>query len=100
MSTLLGPLSAKTVHEPFLFLPLLHNSGRLLKERICSSRSKFLPLGVDISLELGVSFINPNALRKAKILAFLSVVGLKEDANRKSQKLFPFVKMAEKLKGV
>ena len=50
------------------------NMGQLLKERICSYRSKFFPLQVD---------------HFRKIL-------LSRYTNRKSQKLFPFAKKAEK----
>ena len=48
------------------------NRGQLLKGRICSSRSKFFPLRVDLSFGSG----------------------------KKLQKLFSFVKMAEKHGGI
>ena len=50
-----------------------------LKTRICSLRSKFFPLRVDPICESGL---------------------LSRETNRDSQKLFPFVKMAEKHGGV
>ena len=51
-------------------------SGQLLKKRICSHRSKFFPLRVDP-------------------IKYFERAALSMKANRKSQKLFPFVKMIE-----
>ena len=64
----------------FIFASLL-NTGQLLKERICSPRSKFFPLRVD------------------HILEGLGRASSSREAEKKSQKLFPFVEMAEKYGG-
>ena len=58
----------------FVFLLIL---GRLLKVKICSSRSKFFPLGVDSLWE-----------------------ALSQAISRKSQELFPFIRVAEKCEDI
>ena len=46
----MGTVSGGSNSVIFIF-PFLLNRGQLLKERICSSRSKFFPLRVDLILE-------------------------------------------------
>ena len=74
MGTLFGEATPSA-----LFFASLVGRGQLLQERICSHRSKFFPLRDDPSLEV---------LRHIR------------KANRKSLKLFAFVKVAEQHGGV
>ena len=63
-----------------LFFAFLISRGQLLKERICSTRSRFFPLREDP---------HPPCPILKKALSFA-------EANWKSQKLFPFLYMAGK----